>query len=100
MTRALTIPVNHEYFVQIVTGAKPEEYRLRTDYWRKRLVGREYDAVVMTSGYPKGGGTEGLTRTTRKWQGYTEKTITHPHFGAEPVEVFAINVATPAGDPQ
>jgi hypothetical protein len=29
----------------------------------------------------------------RPWIGYRIVMITHPHFGAEPVEVFAINVS-------
>lgn len=92
----LTIPVNGLYFDQIAARTKHEEYRLCTPFWSKRLAGRTYDAVVMTRGYPKGGGIEGQTRLTRRWQGYRRKTITHPHFGADPVEVFAIDVSVPA----
>jgi len=91
--KTLTIPVNGIYFDQIAAGTKLEEYRLCTPFWSKRLNDRTYDAVVMTRGYPKGGGIEGETRLTRRWQGYRRKTITHPHFGADPVEVFAIDVA-------
>ncbi len=89
----LIIPVNGVYFDQIAAGTKAEEYRLATDYWRKRLEGRSYAGVVMTRGYPKAGGIEGQTRLTRRWLGFTRKTIAHPHFGAEPVDVFAINVS-------
>ncbi|WP_367619200.1 hypothetical protein [Comamonas sp.] len=31
-------------------------------------------------------------RLSRPWRGYTIKTITHPHFGESPVQVFAIKV--------
>ena len=89
----LTIPVNGVYFDQIAAGTKPEEYRLVSPFWSKRLEGRRYDAVVMTRGYPKAGGVEGVTRLTRQWTGFERKTITHPHFGLEPVEVFAIDVS-------
>ncbi|WP_175426000.1 hypothetical protein [Ralstonia solanacearum] len=35
-------------------------------------------------------------RLSRPWRGYIIKTITHPYFGPEPVQVFAIRVnATP-----
>lgn len=90
MSTTLTIPVAGRYFDQIRAGAKPEEYRLRSPFWRKRLVGREYRRLVLTRGYPKGGGVEGVTRLTLPWAGYSERTITHEFFGPQPVEVFAI----------
>ena len=96
MADTLTIPVNGVYFDQIARGEKREEYRLRTPFWSKRLVGRTYDAVVLTRGYPRGGGVEGVTRLTRQWRGVVERSLTHPHFGAEQVDVFAIDVAARA----
>ena len=94
----LTIPVKGIYFDQIAAGAKPYEYRLCNDYWRKRLEGRAYQRVVLTRGYPGGGGIEGRTRLTREWRGYRVDTIQHEHFGPSPVEVFAIDVSTPSKD--
>jgi hypothetical protein len=93
---SLTIPVNGIYFDQIAAGTKIEEYRLVTPFWTRRIEGRSYDRVVLTRGYPKGGGIEGVTRLDRPWRGYVRRVLTHPHFGSEPVEVFAISVAPPA----
>lgn len=93
MTTTLYLPLKAVYFDQIRTGTKSEEYRLVTPHWRKRLEGRDYDQIVLTMGYPKGGGVEGVTRLTRVWRGYTVRTLTHPHFGPSPVEVFAIDVS-------
>lgn len=90
----LTIPVKGVYFDQIKAGIKPQEFRLRTDYWRKRLEGRTYTHVTLTRGYPPAG--DKSRRLTLPWRGYEEQTITHPFFGPEPVEVFAINVGSPA----
>jgi hypothetical protein len=95
----LHLPLNGEYFDQIARGEKPEEYRLRTPHWHKRIVGREYDRVILTRGYPKGGGVEGVTRLTRAWRGYRMCSLTHPHFGPEPVSVFAIDVSRPLPSP-
>lgn len=90
----LRLAVKREYFEQIKSGVKTEEYRLNNEYWRKRLSGKLYDRVIITLGYPAHGDTQ---RTlTFAWRGYVEKTIAHPHFGAEPVEVFAINLNSPA----
>lgn len=89
----LHLPTRALYFDQIANGEKLEEYRLVTEYWQKRLDGHSYSRIVLTRGYPKGGGVEGSTRLTLPWRGYQIKTITHPHFGPEPVEVFAIDVS-------
>ncbi|VVE47130.1 ASCH domain-containing protein [Pandoraea anhela] len=89
--RTLTIPVKGIYFDQIKAGTKSFEYRLRTGYWVKRLVGQQYDRVVLTRGYPKA--NDLARRIELPWRGYIEKTIKHPHFGSEPVPVFAIRVS-------
>lgn len=91
---ALTLPLKAEYFDAIRDGTKPEEYRLVTPFWAKRLEGRTYDCVVLTKGYPKL--TDFDRRISRRWRGFVRKTITHPHFGPEPVEVYAIDVSTPS----
>lgn len=94
MTRVLTLPLNGVYFDQIKDGSKVEEFRLVTPFWSKRLVGRDYDRIVLTRGYPSR--DDLCRRLERPWRGFTRKTITHPHFGSAPVEVFAIHVsATP-----
>lgn len=86
----LHLPLKGEYFDQIKAGTKPEEFRLANDYWRKRLVGRTYDRIELTRGYPKRGDSD--RRLVLPYRGYRMATITHPHFGDQPVEVFAINV--------
>lgn len=90
---ALYLPLKAVYFGQIRAGTKHEEYRLVTPHWCKRLEGRTYGRIILALGYPKGGGVEDISRLTRAWQGYTVRTITHPHFGPDPVEVFAIDVS-------
>lgn len=93
MTDTLTIPVKGIYFDQILSGEKREEYRICNRYWMKRIGNRSYDRVVLTRGYPKGGGIEGVTRLTRQWRGAILRTLTHPHFGDKPELVFAIDVS-------
>ena len=92
----LTIPVKGIYFDQIASGEKREEYRLVTPYWITRLRNRVYDRVILTRGYPKGGGVEGVTRLTRQYRGEVIREISHPHFGPDPVMVYAIDVSEPA----
>ncbi|RDC59742.1 hypothetical protein HME9302_00035 [Alteripontixanthobacter maritimus] len=92
----LTLPMKGEYFDQIRDGSKTEEYRVRNIHWGCRIVGKTFDAIVLTRGYPKGGGVEGQTRLTREWRGFEQKMITHPHFGEKPTPVFAIDVSRPA----
>lgn len=92
----IILPLNGIYFDQIASGVKVQEFRLANAFWSKRLEGRTYRNVVLTRGYPKAGGVEGATRLTRKWSGFDRKTITHEHFGPDPVEVFAIHVGDAA----
>jgi hypothetical protein len=87
----LVLHLKKEYFDQVASGAKVEEYRLVTPYWSKRLEGRQYDNVVLLCGYPARGDTS--RQIVRPWRGYVRKTITHQHFGNSPVEVFAISLA-------
>lgn len=88
--RTLTLPLKAEYFDEIKAGAKTEEFRLVTPYWRKRIEGRTYDYVQLTKGYPKR--SDMSRRLILRWKGYRVTELMHPHFGDEPVTVFAINV--------
>lgn len=86
----LTLNLKGEYFDQIKSGEKKEEYRLCKTFWAKRLEGRHYDLIILCRGYPARGDQE--KRIVSPWQGFTIKTITHPHFGPDPVAVYAIKV--------
>lgn len=88
----LHLPLKRVYFELIRDGLKPFEYRLRTPYWEKRLVGRHYTDIVLTLGYPAA--SDESRRLERRYKGYKLETITHPHFGPNPVEVFAIEVTS------
>lgn len=89
----LILPVKRVYFDCIKAGSKGEEYRLVTPYWTKRLVGREYDDIEVTLGYPSAIDFE--RRIRFPWNGYRRTRITHPHFGPIEVEVFAITLYDP-----
>ncbi len=86
----LVLPLKAEYFDAIKDGTKAEEFRLCNTYWRKRLDGKTFSRIVLTKGYPRRDDSE--RRLIKPWRGYRVITITHPHFGPYPVEVFAINV--------
>lgn len=86
----LHLNLKGEYFDAIKSGEKKEEFRLCTMFWAKRIQGRNYKNIVIHRGYPKRGDMEKII--LRPWKGWTMKTITHPHFGSDPVTVFAIIV--------
>lgn len=86
----LYLPVKSEYFDAIQSGEKTEEFRLKNEYWSKRLIGRDYDEIVLTKGYPKK--DDESRRLYFPYNGFKIKTITHPHFGSASVEVFAITL--------
>ena len=86
----LVLAVKAEYFHAINDGSKVFEYRLCNAYWAKRLHDCEYGQVIITLGYPK---ADDLSRRiVRPYRGYHCKTITHPHFGKAPVDVYAIHL--------
>lgn len=89
--KVLQLAVNGEYFDAMKSGEKTEEYRLMNPYWGRRIFGRDYDRLVITRGYPK---KDDLSkRIDIPYDGYEIKTITHKHFGDQPVKVFAIKVS-------
>jgi hypothetical protein len=87
----LILPVKRIYFDSIRIGTKGEEFRLTTPYWEKRIVGRTYDFIEITLGYPKR--IEYEKRLAFQWNGYRRIRLTHPHFGPDEVEVFAIDLS-------
>lgn len=91
----LVLHVKRVYFEQIASGQKREEYRRATPYWQKRLEGREYERVVICLGYPKRDDTS--RRLVFPWRGVERKVITHPFFGDEPVDVYAVRLTSPRG---
>ncbi len=93
----LQLAVNGEYFDQMKRGEKVEEYRLVNKYWQKRLfhgyeqnLPKQYERLIITRGYPKR--DDASKRIDVPYTGCEVKVITHPHFGPEPVKVFAIKV--------
>lgn len=88
----LILAVKKEYFDQIKSGEKTEEYRSFNAYWIKRLNGRviPYRNIVITLGYPSR--SDSSRRIIFPYVGWEKKTITHKHFGSDPVEVFAIKL--------
>jgi len=92
----LQLAVKGEYFDAMKRGEKLEEYRLVNPYWSKRLIGaltglpRAFDRLIITKGYPNR--NDESRRIDIPYRGFEIKTITHPHFGPLPVQVFAIKV--------
>ncbi len=51
MKKILHLNLYRKYFDAIVNGTKVFEYRQKTDYWKKRIEGREYDIIKFRNGY-------------------------------------------------
>ena len=49
--RILHLNLVRGFFDQIAKGEKREEYRDRSDYWKTRLEGLEYDIIRFRNGY-------------------------------------------------
>ncbi len=88
--KTLIFNLKREYFEQIRSGVKTEEYRLCTPYWKKRLEGKTFDKIIIKLGYPKNIEIEKIIEFP--WRGYKKKKILHKHFGSDPVKVYAIKI--------
>ena len=53
MKKILHLNLYRKYFDAIANGTKVFEYRQKTDYWKKRIEGREYDIIKFRNGYAK-----------------------------------------------
>jgi len=85
--KVLTLHVFGEYFHQIYSGEKTEEYRERTEYWKKRINGHHYDVIEICRGYPAKG--ENAGRIFFSFIGVDIVEICLPTKG-EPVSAFSI----------
>jgi hypothetical protein len=50
MPEILHLTLKREYFAQIAKGQKRTEYREQKPYWRKRLEGRKFNAILFRNG--------------------------------------------------
>jgi len=51
--RILHLTLHRQFFSEIAAGTKHIEYRSQTTYWKRRLEGREYDAILFRNGYSR-----------------------------------------------
>lgn len=87
--KILTLNLNKEYFDEILSENKKEEYREVKEYWTKRLK-QKYDRIVVKCGYPK---SEDVSKEIWfEWNGFVKKKINHKHFGDKEIEVYAIDL--------
>ena len=91
MANQLTLHLKKEDFEQLKRGETIEDFRLRTPYWTKRLVGQKHKKVRVLCGYPKRGSKP--RQLVCRFRGWEPKVISHPQFGKQPVRVFAIAVS-------
>lgn len=87
----LRLNLKRKWWEQIRDGVKSRELRLFNDFWKKRLVGRDYDEVHLCLGYPKKGDDDKVLK--RKFGGCELVSIVHQEFGADEVVVFSIDVS-------
>lgn len=88
MKKILHINLKAKYFNEIKNGIKHFEYRLKNEYWVKRLENRSYDEIHFKLGYPKNDEMEKIIKTP--YVGFEIQRLTHELFGVKEVEVYAI----------
>jgi hypothetical protein len=88
--KILHLNLKTHWFNDIKNGTKKFEYRVYNKFWKKRILGKEFDRVCIHLGYPKRG-TLGRTLTFR-WRGFKILKIVSAEFGLTPVRCFAIDL--------
>jgi len=79
MSDTLYLPLKGKWFDLIKAGKKSFEYRLYNEYWKKRLIDRDYKTLILTRGYPRRDDME--RRIELPYRGYTIKLIQSEEFG-------------------
>lgn len=51
MVRTLHLTLKKQWFDEIASGKKDEEYRDAKRYWARRIEGREFDEIHFRNGY-------------------------------------------------
>lgn len=86
----LILNVKKQYFEEILAGSKKEEYRLYNEYWKKRLLNKKFNNIIIKLGYPKKNDLS--KQIIFPYNGFEVKDITHKLFGEKPVKVFSIKL--------
>lgn len=82
--KILHLSLKAKWYNMIESGEKTEEYREIKEYWKKRLVGKNYDAVQFSYGYTK--------RTMLFRLDSVSIGIGKPEWGAPETEVFILKL--------
>lgn len=88
MKKVLHLHLKFEYFDKIEAGRKPKEYRL-AEKWKHKLDNGKYTDIRLYRGYQE---VSPSTIIDLPYKGYELETITHKHFGENPVAVCSIDV--------
>lgn len=90
MEKILHLNVDAKYWNQVKSGEKIDEFRLVNDFWKKRLLNKDFDLIHYKLGYPSSSDYDKIL--IFEFDGIKEITITHEKFGKNPVNVFAISL--------
>lgn len=83
----LFLVLKKQYFDQIESGQKINEYRALTPFWAKRLCGKWFDKVIFQNGY-----SANAPRIEAEYCGFDLIRINHEFFGNFAQEVFDIKI--------
>jgi hypothetical protein len=84
----LTLVVKAEFFEAIRKGQKLEDYRVASEYWRKRIEKEGIERVKIRLGFPKE--EHPWNTMTFKFNGFERKRIKTKTYGDS--EVYAIDL--------
>jgi len=92
--RILTLRLTTGWWQQIQQRQKSAELRINSPFYRRLLIGREYDEIHLWLGYPPK--TDTSKRMRFAWRGVVDlPQVIHPHFGPAPVDLLSIDLTAP-----
>lgn len=83
----LFIIINKQYFDEILSGTKKEEYRIVKPHWVNKIAGKKYSHIIFQNGYRRDS-----QRLEAEYLGYEVRNIRHEFFGNDDVCVFALKL--------
>jgi len=83
----LFMTIKRQYFDEILSGKKKEEYRMVKSHWVDKLIGKEYTHIIFQNGYNRN-----APRLEAEYMGYEIRNILHDFFGNDEVTVFALKL--------
>lgn len=81
--------IKRQYFDEILSGKKKEEFRMVNPHWVDKIIGKEYTHIIFQNGYNRN-----APRLEAEYMSYDIRNIRNDFFGNDEVTVFVLKLGT------